>query len=126
MIDTATTFPPVAPTLPAAPSLPANTKAVAEELCLKIYEALGPFGFYPALTGGVLYKTGSRKDVDIVIYRNRQKSPAFEMSDLEGLLKKSGLEDIEFFGFVTKAKYGAVNVDLFNPETANDDDYEVK
>ena len=119
-------LPPV-PTQPlVAPSMPKNSKDTANELCLKLYESLEPFGFYPALTGGVLYKTGNRKDIDIVIYRNRQKAPLFEMSDLEGLLKKAGLENFEFYGFVTKAKYGAVNVDLFNPETSNDDDYEVE
>ena len=115
-----------APMSPPAPSFPINPKAVAEELCIKLYEALEPFGFYPALTGGNLYKTGARKDIDIVIYRNRQKSPVFEMSDLEGLLKKAGLEDFEFFGFVTKAKYDGVSVDLFNPETTSEDDYKVE
>lgn len=123
-------FPPTAaPAAPAAPVAPAaiqtkNTEAVAKELCKKIYDALSPFGFYPALTGGCLYKEGNRKDIDIVIYRNRQKSPSFEMSDLEGMLKKAGLGEFCFFGFVAKAKYREFNVDIFNPETNAGDTYE--
>ena len=61
----------------------------AIELCNKLYLQLERFGYFPALTGGQLYKTGGRKDIDIVIYRHRQKVANFEMKDI-----KSNLEEI--------------------------------
>ena len=43
------------------------------------------------------------------------------MVDIERLLVKSGLTEIKYFGFVTKAKWGNVIVDLFNPESKEDE-----
>ena len=58
------------------------------ELCRQLYKELSPKGFFPALTGGSLYKTGLRKDIDVVIYRHRQKANDFELEILRilGLL----------------------------------------
>ena len=39
-------------------------------LCKILHEKLSVHGYYPALTGGLLYKDGPRKDIDIIIYRN--------------------------------------------------------
>lgn len=86
-------------------------------LCRVMYEKMCKHGYFPALTGGLLYKDGSRKDIDIVIFRHRQKHESFEMSEIGPLLEECGLTDIEYFGFVTKAKWKGVVVDLFNPET---------
>ena len=34
----------------------------------RIYQVSKDLGYFPALTGGYLYKEGLRKDVDIVMY----------------------------------------------------------
>lgn len=93
------------------------TKDDAVMLCKRLYEKLSSVGFYPALTGGILYKDGCRKDIDIVIFRNRQTVVKFEMEFIEDLLVECGLSNFQYFGFVTKCKLGNISVDLFNPET---------
>lgn len=94
------------------------------EVCKAMYDAISESGYFPALTGGMLYKDGERKDCDIVIYRHRQKVDHFEMQEIEPLLKRVGFSDFKYFGFVTKAKYKGFDVDLFNPETIGDDTYD--
>jgi hypothetical protein len=96
----------------------------AIEICNKLYEVLSPRGFYPAMTGGCLYKEGERKDCDIVIFRNRQAVDGFELQELEEVLTSIGFTSFQHFGFVTKAKFDGCDIDLFNPETSADDDYE--
>lgn len=95
----------------------------ATKLCEKLYEVLEPFGFYPALTGGCLYKGEKRKDIDVIIYRNRAQNKGFEISDLSGILSKIDVEILHCSGFVTKAKYDGFDVDILNPETKKGDDY---
>ena len=87
------------------------------ELCKILYDKLSPLGFYPALTGGLIYKDGSRKDIDIVIFRNRQKHETFETAQLFSELADVGVMITNTFGFVTKAEWNGFVVDLFNPET---------
>ena len=87
------------------------------KLCKILHAELAEHGYFPALTGGLLYKNGERKDCDIVIYRHRQKVDHFEMFDIEQLLLNAGLSDLRYFGFVTKASFGNMSVDLFNPES---------
>lgn len=43
----------------------------ALEFCTLIEWVCPQFGYHVALTGGLLYKTGSRADCDIVFYRIR-------------------------------------------------------
>ena len=88
-------------------------------LCKILYENLKGLGIFPALTGGLLYKEGFRKDIDIVLYRHRQDVQSFETNqdDIKQALLKSGVEITGFYGFVTKAKWKGIVVDLFNPET---------
>lgn len=99
-------------------------KDKAIKLCSKLYQILSPLYFYPALTGGCLYKEGERKDCDVVIFRNRQAHTDFELRDLEPVLSLAGFTDFQHFGFVTKCKYQGDALDLFNPETTSDDDYD--
>lgn len=99
------------------------TTGKGQELCSLLYQQLKAHGYYPALTGGLLYKEGERKDIDIVIFRNRQAVSSFEMVDIAPMLHKVGLTDLKFFGFVTKAKWGSIEVDLFNPETSLAEEY---
>lgn len=110
------------PPLPTLPMIP-NKKATIEDgikLCKLLRMILLPHGFYPALTGGLLYKNGERKDIDIVIYRNRQKIKEFEITDLTPLLDKIGLNIISTYGFCTKCKWKGFIVDVLNPETQSD------
>jgi hypothetical protein len=48
------------------------TQADAIALCRKIEEHVPDAGMHVALTGGCLYKDGTRKDADILFYRIRQ------------------------------------------------------
>ena len=102
------------------------TKDQAILLCKEIFRCLSGRGFYPALTGGLLYKDGDRKDIDIVIYRHRQNIQEFELKDLESFLSESGLSDFKHYGFVTKCAWNNLAVDLFNPESSSlsDEEYE--
>jgi len=90
-------------------------------LCKILYDKLSPLGYYPALTGGLLYKEGGRKDIDIVIFRNRQQHSSFETIDLYLVLSEVGVYIDKSYGFVTKAKWKEFTIDLFNPETKEDD-----
>lgn len=97
-------------------------QATGIDLCKALYEKLSPHGFFPALTGGLLYKEGSRKDCDIVIFRHRQNVQPFELVEIEHLLVECGFTDIRHHGFVTKANMGIFPVDIFNPESKNGTD----
>jgi hypothetical protein len=92
----------------------------------KLVEGIAPsYGFHVALTGGLLYKEGPRKDLDLVLYRIRQEAnPDFQ--GLHQALRASGftfLVDINpfngpvpFAAFVTKASYRGRRVDFLYPE----------
>lgn len=99
------------------------TKKDGIELCSIIYPHLKDVGFFPALTGGLLYKDGPRKDIDIVIYRHRQQVAEFELKELEGLLSELGLYHFDHYGFVSKCKWKGFTVDLFNPESDLSSEY---
>lgn len=99
-------------------------QAKAIKVCATLYAVLSPLHFYPALTGGCLYKEGERKDCDIVIFRNRQAHAQFELRDLEQVLRLAGFTDFRHYGFVTKCMYLGIAIDLFNPETASGDAYD--
>lgn len=89
------------------------------DICRALYEKLAPHGYFPALTGGLLYKDGERKDCDIVIFRHRQMNEPFETQEINELLIDCGFTDIRHYGFVTKSKMGIFEVDIFNPESKN-------
>ena len=95
-------------------------------LCKILYENLKALGIFPALTGGLLYKEGFRKDIDIVLFRHRQDVASFETTqeNIRNALEKSGVEITGFYGFVTKAKWKGIVVDIFNPETQEFLDHE--
>ena len=48
------------------------TQQHAIELCKRIESVCPRYGCHVALTGGLLYKDGPRKDCDILFYRIRQ------------------------------------------------------
>lgn len=94
------------------------TLAEAIELC-KIVESNSPsFGAHVALTGGLLYKDGDRKDCDVVLYRIRQISEI----DVVGLFDRLSRLGILVVGggpvhsFVVKATWRGKPIDFLIPE----------
>lgn len=93
----------------------------AVEICKTIHTALGG-AYFPALTGGTLYKEGTRKDIDIVIYRHRELD-CVDMQYVAAQLIAVGFTDFTFYGWCTKCKYKGISIDLFNPEDTSCDEY---
>jgi hypothetical protein len=93
------------------------TQAEAIALCRKIEDVCPAFGCHVALTGGLLYKLGERKDCDIVFYRIRQVDE-IDVVGLFGALAKLGITAaaVEFVRFVVKATYRGRALDCFFPE----------
>lgn len=90
-------------------------QAEAIKLCVKIESICPKFGCHVALTGGLLYKTGERKDCDLLFYRIRQVKEI----DIEGLfnaLLEIGLSKVSGFGWCYKCEYHGKPVDCFMPE----------
>jgi hypothetical protein len=89
----------------------------AFDLCRAI-EAISPaFGCHVALTGGMLYKDGPRKDCDLVLYRIRQ----VERVDFAGLFAALAKVDVlciapESPRWCVKATWRGKPLDLFFPD----------
>lgn len=102
-------------TLRESPEKEQWTQNEAIELCRAIEGICPRFGCHVALTGGLLYKDGPRKDCDILFYRIREISEI----DIEGLwdaLESIGLSVTKGFGWCYKATYKGKPVDCFMPE----------
>ena len=88
-------------------------------LCTAIHEMPSQkFNCHPALTGGLLYKQGLRKDCDIVIYQRGDVGGKREPIDWVNLwiaLQGIGLLLITDFGYVKKCTYHGKQVDVFDP-----------
>lgn len=91
------------------------TQAEAIALCRKIEDLCPAFGCHVALTGGVLYKVGERKDLDILFYRIRQVDE-IDVDGLFGALTKLGIERLNKGSFCAKATYRGRKIDCFFPE----------
>ena len=98
------------------------TQAKAIELAIKI-EAICPgFGAHVALTGGCLYKDGERKDCDFLFYRIRQEEFTEErQSALFDALGSIGVYRYRGAGWVHKAFYQGLSIDMFFPENLDDE-----
>lgn len=87
----------------------------AIEVC-KIIEEIAPeYGFHVALTGGLLYKEGSRKDCDLLFYRIRER-PDPDWLGLWGELSSAGVVMVSDFGWCKKAIWRDKQIDIFDPE----------
>lgn len=91
------------------------TQSEAIRMCKQIESICPKYGCHVALTGGLLYKDGTRKDADILFYRIRQ----VDKIDFVGLFK--ALKSINFvkiggFGWCHKATFNGKPVDCFFPE----------
>ncbi len=91
------------------------TQHEAIELCTKIEAICPAFGCHVALTGGLLYKAGPRKDCDLLFYRIRQVE-AINESGLFEALAAIGIEKIGGFGWCHKALFEGKKIDCFFPE----------
>jgi len=94
----------------------------------RFVESIAPqYGAHVALSGGLLYKDGERKDCDLVLYRHRQAA-FLDKSGLLEALRKAAREaaDLEYephpfyvatdYGFCVKASWHGKDVDLLFPE----------
>lgn len=91
------------------------TQEAAISLCRAI-EAIAPaHGCHVALTGGLLYKDGERKDADLLFYRIRQVDE-IDVDGLFGSLAALGIEKTGGFGWCHKATYEGRPIDCFFPE----------
>jgi hypothetical protein len=90
----------------------------ALSLC-KIIESVAPsFGGHVALTGGLLYKDGPRKDCDVLIYRIRQRAEPIDFYGLFDELKiRHGIELLADHGWCKKMRWMGRPFDLFDPES---------
>lgn len=92
------------------------TRQEAFALC-RLLEATAPaFGAHVALTGGLLYKDGPRKDCDVVLYRIRQREEPVDFDGLFNALKEMGFEIGEDHGWCKKLKWHGKNIDMFDPD----------
>lgn len=76
------------------------------------------FHCHPALTGGLLYKQGARKDCDIVIYQRGDVDGERKEIDWGGLwaaLQTIGVVMLHDYGYVKKCLYHGKSVDVFDP-----------
>jgi hypothetical protein len=97
------------------------TQQQAVAMCRVIEDIAPEFGAHIALTGGTLYKVGSRKDCDILFYRIRQAA-RIDMRGLWTALERVGFEVVSGRGWCFKATYEGRRVDCFFPEAERDED----
>lgn len=102
-------------------SKPTWTWESARDLVRRL-ESMSPrFGGHIALTGGVLYKDGERRDLDLLIYRIRQE-PYFDWQGFFGAMEDElGIKVKSRHGWVVKCEdpMGRM-IDFFNPEYGGD------
>jgi len=91
------------------------TQREAIELCREIEAVCPPHGCHVALTGGLLYKDGDRKDCDLLFYRIRQ-APDIDMDALWEALIKIGCTEPTGFGWCYKTTFQGKKIDCLFPE----------
>jgi len=94
------------------------TLAEGVALCTAIQSISPKYGCHPALTGGLLYKEGPRKDCDVVIYQRGDvdgERPEIDWLGLWAELKTIGIELVKDFGYVKKCLYQGKSLDIFDP-----------
>ena len=94
---------------------------IAVDLCKLLYAELAPQGLFPALTGGCLYKSGNRKDIDVVIYKHRENKDVIDIPSIINDI--DGIKLVSSHGFVTKAIYRNRAIDILFPECGVDSNY---
>ena len=90
---------------------------MAIAFCTLLEEIAPQYGAHVALTGGCLYKTENRKDIDIIFYRIRQKDRIDINGLFDMLFQKLGVVVIKKHNkWLTKAKWNDRAIDFFFPE----------
>ena len=84
-------------------------------LCIELEKIAPKYGAHVALTGGLLYKSGRRKDADILLYRIRQ-APEIEIDDMFAGFEDAGVVKTGGFGWCHKAEWNGKKIDFFFPE----------
>jgi hypothetical protein len=98
------------------------TQQEAIELCIAVEAVCPEYGCHVALTGGLLYKAGPRKDCDLLFYRVRQ-AKEIDMEGLWAAVGEIGLTEQSGFGWCHKATYHGKPVDCFFPEEQGNEIY---
>jgi len=91
------------------------TQGEALALVREIEGVAPEFGAHVALTGGLLYKDGVRKDADILFYRIRQVD-GIDEAGLFTKLADLGIVRTKRHGWVQKARWQGKSIDFFFPE----------
>lgn len=91
------------------------TQAEAIELAIAIEAVCPAYGCHVALTGGLLYKPGARKDADFLFYRIRDWDEV-DVSGLFGALAEIGIVQDKDHGWCKKAAYQGKPIDFFFPD----------
>lgn len=93
----------------------------ARDLIIRLEARLPEAGCHVALTGGVLYKFGQRKDLDLVLYRIRDMN----INDAKMLkaFEDCDIEIIRRYGWMYKAKYEGKGIDILIPESGGTEKY---
>jgi hypothetical protein len=105
------------------------TRDLAVELCIKLEEIAPTYGAHVALSGGVLYREGKRKDLDLVIYRHGGRVEEIDRLGLvAALIDQLKMEPVRVSGRVYKLRYQGRQVDLMIHDAAEaaDSDYDDK
>lgn len=81
-------------------------------------------GLHIALTGGSLYKSGARKDIDFVLYHASGEQRSYTaVEDFFSDLHASGFSNIKNYGRVTKCTYEGQSIDILYPEYMHRGEY---
>ena len=100
------------------------TTAEAIELCRKVEPIVVPFECHVALTGGLLYKDGKRKDCDLIIYRRGTNGdevlPELDRDAFMRALAGIDLLADRAFSRVIKCFYHGAPVDLIFTEAVGE------
>lgn len=96
------------------------TTEEAFALC-RVLERVAPvYGAHVALTGGLLYKDGPRKDCDVVLYRIRQREEPVNWTGLFHELAQLGFEIVGDWGWCKKLLWNGKKIDMFDPDDTGD------
>lgn len=101
------------------------TQREAIELCTAIHNLPAQqFHCHPALTGGLLYKEGPRKDCDIVIYQRGDTKgvrPGIDWPGLWAALETIGVYLVKDCGYVKKCQWRGAPLDILDPSQDGSD-----
>lgn len=90
------------------------TQKQAIQWCVKLESIASKYGGHVALTGGLLYKTGTRKDLDVLVYPVRGK--AFDWAGFFGECEAAlGVKQGTDYGWCKKATSEGRLIDFFDP-----------